>query len=642
MNSSTNKRIKVYSYLRVSTSMQVDAFSLDAQRQRIKDYADYEKMVIVKEYADEGISGKNIENRTQFKKMLNDIATKKDDVSFVLVFKLSRFGRNAADVLSSLQVMQDYGVNLICVDDKIDSSIDSGKLMISIMAAMAEIERENIRAFTMAGRKQKAYEGGWDGGFAPYGYRLEDGKLYIEEDEAETIRTIFDMYVNEDFGIIGIAKRLNALGIEKKVRHNGKLNTFSARFITLVLDNPVYKGYIAFGRRKLDKIDGKRNQYHVIKETDDSNIIVAKGQHEAIISEELWEKARQKRIRTGGKKEKREADHHYILSGLIKCPYCGKPMYGVPSRKKKKNGELSISYAYACRQGNKGTGYKCPKPRQFNCKDIDNQVAKIVIWQLNRTEVLEEMAKQAYKEFDVTELQNVIDASENKINALKHKKDYIDKKIKELDATSITFEGMFEVLTSNLEEIVGEIAELNRIIKEYQEKIKNAKQREEQWNDSLSFMLRLFSDYDNYSDFDKKKLMQRLVKSIEIYPTKRAYGYLKSIEFAFPVFKSRLTDDTSTIYTIQDAYPDIIDDEGEFTGYDPSDEHKSQGFNTEENGCITIYPDETEFYEEHSCLSTDHQRSKSSLEESVLLQEGRKKFLRKETTDECVVSLIKK
>ncbi len=65
----------------------------------------------------------------------------------VELFKNSytRFGRNAADVLSALQVMQDYGVNLICVEDGIDSSKDAGKLMISVLSAVAEIERENIR-----------------------------------------------------------------------------------------------------------------------------------------------------------------------------------------------------------------------------------------------------------------------------------------------------------------------------------------------------------------------------------------------------------------------------------------------------------------------------------------------------------------
>ena len=84
-------------------------------------------------------------------------------------------------------------------------------------------------------------------------------------------------------------------------------------------------------------------------------------------------------------------------------------------------------------------------------------------------------------------------------------------------------------------------------------------------------MLRLFSNYDNYSDYEKKKLMHKLVKNIEIYPEKKAYGYLKSIEFAFPVFKSDLTEDKDTIYTIQDAYPGLIDENGEFTDYDPDE-----------------------------------------------------------------------
>ena len=71
--------------------------------------------------------------------------------------------RNAADVLATLQVMQDFGVNLICVEDGIDSFKDAGKLMISVLSAVAEIERENIRVQTMEGRMQKAREGKWNG-----------------------------------------------------------------------------------------------------------------------------------------------------------------------------------------------------------------------------------------------------------------------------------------------------------------------------------------------------------------------------------------------------------------------------------------------------------------------------------------------
>ena len=118
--------------------MQVDGYSLDAQRDKLRKYAAYEDMVIAGEYSDEGFSGKNIQGRQDFQRMLNDIQDCKDGVSYVLVFKLSRFGRNAADVLNSLQLMQDFGVNLICVEDGIDSSKDAGKLMISVLSAVAE------------------------------------------------------------------------------------------------------------------------------------------------------------------------------------------------------------------------------------------------------------------------------------------------------------------------------------------------------------------------------------------------------------------------------------------------------------------------------------------------------------------------
>ena len=175
------KKTKCYIYTRVSTAIQVDGYSLDAQKDKLRKYAEFQDMEIVGEYSDEGHSGKNIKGRQEFMRMLNDIEDGKDGVDFVLVFKLSRFGRNAADVLSSLQLMQDYGVNLICVEDGIDSSKEAGKLLISIIAAVAEMERENIRVQTMAGREQKAREGKWNGGFAPYGYKLKNGELAQEK-----------------------------------------------------------------------------------------------------------------------------------------------------------------------------------------------------------------------------------------------------------------------------------------------------------------------------------------------------------------------------------------------------------------------------------------------------------------------------
>lgn len=123
----SKEKIKVYLYTRVSTTMQIDGYSLDAQKTKMKAFCDYNEYEIAGEYEDAGKSGKSIEGRIAFNQMMDDIKSGKDEVSYVLVFKLSRFGRNAADVLATLQVMQDFGVNLICVEDGIDSSKDAGK-----------------------------------------------------------------------------------------------------------------------------------------------------------------------------------------------------------------------------------------------------------------------------------------------------------------------------------------------------------------------------------------------------------------------------------------------------------------------------------------------------------------------------------
>ena len=130
-------------YPRVSTEMQVDGYSLEGQKNGLKRFADREEMEIVGIYEDAGKSGKSIEGRPAFKKMLSDIGNGLE-IDYILVYKLSRFGRNAADILNSLEYVQSYGVNLICIEEGIDSSQTSGKLLISVLSAVAEIERESF------------------------------------------------------------------------------------------------------------------------------------------------------------------------------------------------------------------------------------------------------------------------------------------------------------------------------------------------------------------------------------------------------------------------------------------------------------------------------------------------------------------
>ena len=155
---------KCYIYTRVSTAAQTEGYSLEAQQERLRQYAEYKNLEIAGEYCDAGKSGKSILGRPAFMEMMDDIAGGKDQISYVLVFKLSRFGRNAADVLKSIQTLLDYDVDLVCVEDSIDSSTQGGRLTLAILSAVAEIERENIRVQFMAGRLQKMMEGGWAGG----------------------------------------------------------------------------------------------------------------------------------------------------------------------------------------------------------------------------------------------------------------------------------------------------------------------------------------------------------------------------------------------------------------------------------------------------------------------------------------------
>jgi len=136
--SEQNKKQQCYIYTRVSTQMQVEKYSLDAQREQLRQEAEHRGMSIAAEFSDDGSAAE----RPQFTEMLNRIQNgNPDGVCSVLVTKLSRFGRNAADMLYNLQLMQDYNVNLLCVEDGIDSASAEGKLQFALLAVLSLLAR---------------------------------------------------------------------------------------------------------------------------------------------------------------------------------------------------------------------------------------------------------------------------------------------------------------------------------------------------------------------------------------------------------------------------------------------------------------------------------------------------------------------
>ena len=428
------EKIKVYLYTRVSTTMQIDGYSLDAQKTKMKAFCDYNEYEIAGEYEDAGKSGKSIEGRVSFNQMMEDIKSGKDEVSYVLVFKLSRFGRNAADVLATLQVMQDFGVNLICVEDGIDSSKDAGKLMISVLSAVAEIERENIRVQTMEGRMQKAKEGKWNGGFAPYGYSLIDGKLEVNEEEAVAIRMIFDQYVNTDLGANGIAKYLENHGIHKIARQNGKNPLFDAALIRRIIQNPVYSGKISYGRRRTEKVHGTRNEYRQVKKDD---YLLVDGLHEALVSEEVWEQAQVKVAAQAKKYEKVNRDKRekiHLLSGILKCPVCGAGMYGNKSIKKRKDGSnYKDFYYYGCKHRNMTRGHKCDYKKQVHEEMLDASVAEVISKLVSNPKFSDLIRNKINMEVDTSALDQEIENYKIQLRKLYHNKDTILSDMDSLD-----------------------------------------------------------------------------------------------------------------------------------------------------------------------------------------------------------------
>ena len=536
------EKIKVYTYKRVSTTMQIDGYSLDAQRARMKAYADFNDYEIVGEYEDAGKSGKSIEGRLQFNQMMEDVKSGKDNVSYVLVFKLSRFGRNAADVLSTLQVMQDFGVNLICVEDGIDSSKDAGKLMISVLSAVAEIERENIRVQTMEGRIQKAREGKWNGGFAPYGYKLVNGKLEINEEEAVAIRTIYDQYVNTDIGSNGISKYLENHGIRKIQRQNGKNPLFDAHLVRLILKNPVYCGKIAYGRRKTEKVHGTRNEYRLVEQDD---FLLVDGLHEAIISEEVWDAAQAKLIAQAKKYEhvnKGKDERTHLLSGIVRCPVCGAGMYGNKSIKYKKDGtKYKDFFYYGCKHRSMQRGHKCDYKKQIREELLDDAVAEVIVKLVINPQFAAMMQEKINMKVDTTAIDQEIANYEKQLRQDYSIKAKLMEEIDNLNPDDRHYIRRKADLDDRLYRMYDKIEELEEQLIAARAK-KTSIEAEKITGDNIYKVLIYFDKlYFAMSDVERRQLIEALIAEIQIYEERKPNGqWLKSIRFKLPIIENDL------------------------------------------------------------------------------------------------------
>jgi site-specific DNA recombinase len=542
------RRKRCYIYTRVSTAAQTEGYSLEAQQQRLHQYAEYKELEIAGEYCDAGKSGKSIKGRPEFQRMMEDVESQKDDISYVLVFKLSRFGRNAADVLKSLQLLLDYEVDLVSVDDAIDSSTQGGRLTLAILSAVAEIERENIAVQFMAGRMQKIKTGGWPGGPIPYGYRKSREGLVQEPEEAEIVAKIYDLYLKDDFGATTIVRYLNDHAYSRTVKNKQKPFTFD--FITTILDNPVYCGRILYNRRTNSKDPNRQKK----------EIMEVLGNHEPIVSREQWEKVHQKRQQNSNRcKKVDEPDRISLLSGLVKCPVCGGGMIASKNKHINKNrgGYYKILHYYCCGNSKKQNGMTCSFRHTYNQEKVDSAVLEMVS-DLTMTPSFEKKLMEHFVVKNVVDEQKaLLKKTRKELYHQEQQRRKLGEILDNLDVLSDDYSEKYDSILEKIDLVYDRIDELEMLIKKTKRKLDAAEQGIEASMKLKDFICRLPDMFQQMSCEEKREMYRLLIDRIDMYAEKTADGrVIKSISFKFPVFygdqepgKDADPDDTVT-YTL--------------------------------------------------------------------------------------------
>ena len=249
--------MKVAIYTRVSTHMQVEkGISLEAQKETLIKYCN-DNNFEYEVFEDKGISGKSIEKRRSLQNLLNRLK----DFDIIIVWKLSRIGRNMRDILNMMYEFDKSNVRFISYNENIDTSNSMSKMLMYVIGICAEIERDNTSENVKLAKRQE-FENGKITAKKVLGYDIVNKQLVINLKEAKIVKFIFETY-NKTHNYYQTAKICNMKGFTGK-----KGQQFHASSIKTIIQNQIYCGF---------------NNFH--------NQETKKGNHEAIITKYLYNKA---------------------------------------------------------------------------------------------------------------------------------------------------------------------------------------------------------------------------------------------------------------------------------------------------------------------------------------------------------------
>ncbi|MBQ3158770.1 MAG: recombinase family protein, partial [Clostridia bacterium] len=419
VNVLSDNALRVAAYARVSTDKDDQANSFESQVKYFTEFIDrQENWQLVKVYSDDGISGTSTKKRVGFNSMIDDVMNGKID--FIVTKEVSRFARNTVDTLQITRELGNIGVGVYFMLDNINTLDKDGELRLTLMASLAQEESRKTSERVKWGQKRQM-EKGVVFGRDLLGYKVEKGKLYLVEDEAEIVKKIFHKYLIEGKGTHIIARELKEEGI-KPYDPDGRAkykNDWSNTQILRVLRNEKYVGDLAQKKTWTKNYLDHKKRYNRGAE----DIIYIKDHHPdiAIISREMWNATQaelQRRTTTAEQKSKHS--NRYWASGKIFCGVCGERFVN-----KIKNTSAGQSRAWNCMNHVKPHAF-----RQAECSMYewarDRSMKNVVLYILNMlVENKDELKAEIVKEISQLNLEEKVkstDEIQSKIDRLEQKK----------------------------------------------------------------------------------------------------------------------------------------------------------------------------------------------------------------------------
>lgn len=296
-----------YGYIRVSTHDQ-EELSPDSQERLLRQYAQANNIILERIFIDAGISGRKAEKRPAFQEMIARAKSQEHPVDVLLVWKFSRFARNQEESIVYKSLLKKARVEVLSVSEPLVEG-PFGSLIERIIEWMDEYYSIRLSGEVMRGMTDNAKLGHYQS-VAPLGYKNVNRTLEIIPEEASIIQMIFTDYLDNHKTFGSIARKLNELGIKTK---RGGL--WENRTVKYILQNPVYKGYSRWNV-------GRNNLRGPSASSPD--MIVAKGDYPAIISEEIFEQTQEAIARSYRQPKRRPSEScgHWLV-GIVKCSCCG-------------------------------------------------------------------------------------------------------------------------------------------------------------------------------------------------------------------------------------------------------------------------------------------------------------------------------